>query len=102
MTPNDGKLLADIWAYQLPSSGLSGAGVKDAIRGALPGVKTHEGEWAPVEITGIEVGADEKRGGKWTGRSKFGSAMTGTKQVSNSPPLNTLRRLKCADADSCL
>jgi hypothetical protein len=76
----NGRLLQDIWAYQLPSSGMSGAGVKDAIRDKIPGVSTHEGRWAPVKVTKMEVGEDEKQGGVWTGRSSFGSSMTGTKQ----------------------
>lgn len=76
----NGKLLQDIWAYQLPSAGLSGAGVKDAIRDKVPDVKTHEGQWAPVEVTKMEVSEEEKQGGTWTDRSSFGSSMTGTKQ----------------------
>ncbi|KAE8449901.1 hypothetical protein EG329_007378 [Mollisiaceae sp. DMI_Dod_QoI] len=74
------RLLQDIWAYQLRSSGLSGAGVKDAIRDHVPGVSSHEGQWAPVDVTRMEVGGDEKQGGTWTGRTLFGSSMTGTKQ----------------------
>lgn len=76
----EGRALQDIWAYQLPSSGLSGAGVKDAIRDKVPGVSSHKGQWAPVNITKIEVGEEEKHGGTWTGRTLFGSSMTGTKQ----------------------
>ncbi|KUJ17872.1 galactose oxidase [Mollisia scopiformis] len=88
--PGEGKLLQDLWAYQLPSSGLSGAGVKDAIREKIPGVSSHEGEWAPVEVTRIEIGEDEKQGGTWTGRSFFGSSMTGTKQFMLWGGLNEL------------
>ncbi|PQE14076.1 Kelch domain-containing protein [Rutstroemia sp. NJR-2017a BBW] len=62
------NLLADLWAYQLPAPTFSGAGVKDAIRGALPKVETHEGEWSQLEITNIKVGEDEKKDGTWTGR----------------------------------
>ncbi|PQE08377.1 kelch domain-containing protein [Rutstroemia sp. NJR-2017a WRK4] len=74
------NLLADLWAYQLPAPTFSGAGVKDAIRGALPKVETHDGEWSQLEITNIKVGEDEKKDGTWTGRSQFGTAMTGSKQ----------------------
>ncbi|KAM3067960.1 hypothetical protein ACMFMF_009328 [Clarireedia jacksonii] len=74
------NLLADLWAYQLPASTFSGAGVKDTIRGALPMVKTHQGEWSQLEITKMSVGEDEEKDGTWTGRSQFGTAMTGSKQ----------------------
>lgn len=77
--PKGTSLLQDIWAYQLPTSGTSGAGLKDAIRNKVPGVKSHECEWAPVEVVKIEIGENEKGAGTWSGRKLFGSSMTGTK-----------------------
>lgn len=74
------SLLQDIWAYQLPTSRASSAGLKDAIRDKVPGVNSHEGEWAPVEVTKIEIGENEKGAGMWSGRKLFGSSMTGTNQ----------------------
>jgi len=68
--------LQDIWAHQLPTPGFSGAGLTDTIKQYVPG---HEGQWAPVEVTWIEVG-EEKRG-TWTGRSMFRSSMTGMNQL---------------------
>ncbi len=81
-SPSAGEspLMQDIWAYQLPSSGLSGANLKDAIKKGVPGASAHEGEWAEVEITRIEVAKNEKSGGSWTGRRWFGSCVTGKKQ----------------------
>ncbi|KAF8850401.1 hypothetical protein BDZ45DRAFT_717849 [Acephala macrosclerotiorum] len=62
-------LCQDIWAYQLPTSNLSGAGFKDGIKNKMPGVK----------VTKMEVDGDEKSRGAWTARNGFGSAVTGTK-----------------------
>lgn len=76
----DGRLCHDIWAYQLPTSNLSAAGLKDEIKNITPGVQSHEGEWAEVEVTKLEVGELEKGGGAWTGRKEFGSCVTGSKQ----------------------
>lgn len=76
-----GKFYQDIWAYQLPpSSFFTGAGVKDAIRERMPGLGSTKGQWARVDVTGMEVSETEKGGGKWTGRGWFGSDMTGGKQ----------------------
>ncbi|APA14450.1 hypothetical protein SS1G_06342 [Sclerotinia sclerotiorum 1980 UF-70] len=75
-----GEYSSDIWVHQLPSVQYSGAKVKDVVRENLPGVESHVGEWSRLEISGIEVGGDEEKGGAWTGRRYFGSSMTGTKQ----------------------
>ncbi|KKY20945.1 putative kelch repeat protein [Phaeomoniella chlamydospora] len=77
-----GKFFQDIWIYQLPAaSGYSGAGIKDMIKEKLPGLTgSTKGQWAQLDLTGVEVGAGEKQGGKWTGRGWFASDSTGTKQ----------------------
>lgn len=72
-----GQFWQDVWCYQLPASSVSAAGLKDAIRDTLPGTGTSKGQWARVDITGMEVGAVEKVGGKWTGRGWFGSCGVG-------------------------
>lgn len=72
-----GKFWQDVWCYQLPASSATPASVKDAIRETLPDTGTSKGQWAKVEITELEVGADEKLGGKWTGRGWFGSCGVG-------------------------
>ncbi|KAA8572211.1 hypothetical protein MFRU_060g00130 [Monilinia fructicola] len=77
---DDREVFSDIWVYQLPSAQYSSAKLKDVIRDKLPGVESHRGEWSRLQINGIEVGADEEKGGAWTGRRRFGSSMTGTKQ----------------------
>ncbi|KAF2753127.1 galactose oxidase [Pseudovirgaria hyperparasitica] len=74
------RYLHDMWAYQLPAAMLSGAGVKDAIRENIPKVDSFKGQWAPVEITSVDIGDEERKGGSWTGRGAFASAMTGTRQ----------------------
>lgn len=80
-TPDPQDLHTEIWIYQLPPTPYSSARLKDSIREALPKVQSHRGEWSRLQISGMEVGADEDKGGAWTGRSRSGSAMTGTKQV---------------------
>lgn len=77
----DKEEFSDIWIYQLPPAQYSGAKVKDVVREKLPGVDSHRGEWSRLQISGIEVGADEEKGGAWTSRRYFGSSMTGTKQL---------------------
>ncbi|ESZ92234.1 hypothetical protein SBOR_7360 [Sclerotinia borealis F-4128] len=77
---DDREVLSDIWIYQLPPAQYSSAQMKDVIREKLPGVESHRGDWSRLQISGIEVGADEEKGGAWTGRRRFGSSMTGTKQ----------------------
>ncbi|KAH7185008.1 uncharacterized protein B0J16DRAFT_371877 [Fusarium flagelliforme] len=52
----DHPFYSDMWTLQLPSDGYSATRVKDAIRGAIPGVESgafswHELEIAPAEMT---------------------------------------------------
>ncbi|KAF7957113.1 hypothetical protein EAE96_004433 [Botrytis aclada] len=78
---DDKEEFSDIWIYQLPPAQYSGAKVKDVVREKLPGVDSHREDCSRLQINGIEVGADEEKGGAWTSRRYFGSSMTGTKQL---------------------
>ncbi|KAK3385514.1 hypothetical protein B0H63DRAFT_183692 [Podospora didyma] len=46
--------MADIWALQLPSTGVSAAAAKDAIRDKLPGMESGKLTWSEVEVIPTE------------------------------------------------
>ena len=70
-----GQFWNDVWAYQVRPEGMTGASVKDAIRGAV-GAKTWEGQWAKTEIAeaSMEDGLHAKGPGA---RGWFASAAVG-------------------------
>lgn len=54
-----GEFFSDIWALQLPSHGISGAALKDAIRNTLPRVESGEMSWSEVDILPVEATGHE-------------------------------------------
>ncbi|MCJ1331714.1 hypothetical protein MMC10_008406 [Thelotrema lepadinum] len=72
-----GQFWDDVWAYQVRPEGMTGASVKDAVRG-LVGAKTGEGQWAKVDIpeTSMEEGVQMKgpRARGWFASAAMGEA----------------------------
>jgi len=82
MIDGAGKFWEDVWAFQCPPQGMTGASFKDATWQAL-GRETGEGLWSQVEVSDAEgVEGEDVRNLVPSARGWFASSILGDLDVS--------------------